>query len=449
MATFVVSAVALVPASYFLSKEPPRFRTSATILLETRPDRAPIFQELSPFRPLPVQLAILRSRSLAEGVVDSLPKASLKDLIENPYYVDYWLELKNAYRRFTGVEPEVESPQRRALKELQRTRVAFDSKGFGIVDIVAEASKSQVAVDIANTYIEVLLARTRSFNVDDARVSREFLEQQLAEVKKNLQASDEALRDFTAAHGGIKLPERSQAAVDRLSQTENALGEVEAGKKMVQARLAGLREKLEKQKGMPPPPVATPRGPPPPDVLRLRSQLAQLEGAVLDLRTKYTEEHPRIALIKDRIAEVQRQLGDAVKGTTPVTPDPGAVPPAERFNFAEQVIALETAFHSLDAQEEALRKQVETLRQSLSGLSRSESEYSRLVREAESNRNLHTLLSDKLTAARILEQGEMKVVKVIDPPGPPSPALNQKRLKYLALALLLAGVLGGGLPCWR
>ncbi len=449
LATFLGAALILGSSAYYLSKEPPRFRTSATILLEARPDRLPLFEEFSPFRPFPVQLAILRSRSLAESVVESLPKASLKDLIEKPYYVDYTLETKNAYRRLMGAEPEVESPQRRALKELQQARVKFDSRGHGIVDITAEASKPQVAADIANTYIEVLISRTRSFNIDDARVSREFLEQQLSDVKKNMAASEEAIRAFTAAHGGIKIPERSQATVARLSETENALDEIIANRKMVATRLAGLRGKLESQKrtssslptGPPPPPRAAP-----PEVQGLRSQLAQLEAALLDLRTKYTEEHPRVALLKNRIAEVQRQLGEVIKETTPLTPAMGAVPPAERVNFAEQVVILETSLYSLSAQEEALQKQAESLRQNLSGLSRSELEYSRLVREVESNRNLFAVLSDKLTGARIREQGEMKVVKVIDPPGFAIPAASEKRLKFLALALLLAAAFGAGVP---
>ncbi len=441
--TFLAAALVLGPSAYYLWKEPPRFRTSATILLEARPDRIPIFQEFSPFRPLPVQLAILYSRSLAESVIESLPHASLKELIENPYYVDYMLELRNAYRRLIGTEPEVESPQRRALKELQRARVGFDAKSSGIVDIVAEASKPQVAVDIVNTYIEALLARTRSFNLDDARVSREFLEQQLAQVKKSLRASEEELRTFTSAHGWITIPDRSQAAVARLSQTENALAEVEATKKIVQTRLRAFREKLETQKGPPPPPAPQPV---PVDLQRLRNQLTQLETTLLDLRTKYTEEHPRVRLIKDRIAEVQHQLGDVIKETTPLTPAPGAVLPGERVNFGEMVVALETALHSLSAQEEALRRQAESLRQNLSGLSRGEIEYSQLAREVESNRNLQALLSDKLTAARIREQGEMKVVKVIDPPGPPMPSVSEKRLKVLLLALLLAVALGGGVP---
>lgn len=121
----LLGVVLFMPVAYVMSKEPPRHRTVSTVLMETRPDRAPLFQEFSPFRPLDVQLAILRSRSLSEAVVESLPRNSVEDLVDNPYSVDYNLEFQNWIRRLRGEEVVVESPQRRALNELRNSRVRF------------------------------------------------------------------------------------------------------------------------------------------------------------------------------------------------------------------------------------------------------------------------------------------------------------------------------------
>lgn len=446
--SFLVAAVLLGPVAYYFANEKPRYRTSATILFETRADRLPLFQEFSPFRPLPVQLAILHSRSLAESVLESLPKASLQDLIDNPYYVDYGLRIKNAYLRLIRAEPEVESPRERALKELQNARVKFNSHGHGIVEMGAEASKPQIAIDILSSYIEVLLSRTRSFNLDDARVTREFLEQQVADVKRSLKESEEAIEAFTAGHGGIRLPEQNLAALARLSSAENALAETTSNRKMAEARLQELRKKVETQKSSSPASAAAPAAPRPvpPALQRLREQLARLEATLLELRMKYTDEHPRVILVRNQLAELERALAAVVRETTDVTPAPAAVPAAERVDFSEQVLALETFLHLLTAREEALRKQVESLRQSLGGLSRTEMEYSRLWRDVESHRNLYTLLSGKLTAARIREQGEMKVVKVIDPPGLGPQRFSKRGLAFAGFALALTLTLGAGVP---
>jgi polysaccharide biosynthesis transport protein len=439
--TFTAAIVLFVPAAYFLSKATPRYRATAVVLLEARPDGGPVFKEYSPFRPLPVQLAILESRAMAEGVLESLPKNAVRDLIDHPFSVDLVSTLHNTYLRLRGLEPEVQNPSRAALRELKNSRVKFTPTRDGIVEITADASEPQIAVDIANTYIEVLLSRTRSFNIDDAKTSREFLERQLAEVKKNLRYSEETLRAFNATHGGVKVPEQSQVTLARLGQIETSLAEVESNRKMLQTRVQALRDKAETQKrqAQAPAPAVSPPVVIPAEIQRIRGQLAQHEIALLDLRTKFTDQHPRVVLLKERIADLHRQLGDAVKETSP-TASAAAVPPAERVNFGEQLVALETAYHSVVAQEDALRRQGDGLRQSLSGLGRSELEYSRHVRDVDSNRNLHAILADNLTAARIREQGEMKVVKVIDPPSHPAPITSEQQLRFLALALF--GALG-------
>ena len=43
-------------------------------------------------------------------------------------------------------------------------------------------------------------------------------------------------------------------------------------------------------------------------VERMRVQLAQLKALLLDLQTKYTEEHPRIRIVNERIDEIVRSL---------------------------------------------------------------------------------------------------------------------------------------------
>jgi succinoglycan biosynthesis transport protein ExoP len=439
-----------IPVAYRMSHEPPRFRTSSTILMETRPEGIALFREFAPYRPLEVQLAILKSRGLSEAVVESLPRNSVEDLVQNPYTVDYMTMIQNWLRRLRGEEIVVESPQRRALNELRSSRLQFRPIGTtGIVEVSAEASQPRVAMDIANTFVEVLVSRTRSFNVEDSKTSREFLEQQQNQVGKQLGTAEEAMRQFTNARGGVRVPARHTEAVNRLTQMENTYAEVVANKNMAQSRLNALKTKVD---SMPPASVAMARSttaPPSaalPRIQRLRAKLQTLEAQLIEFQVQYTDEHPRVMSAKRQIADVQKELGDAVKETTPVPTASSNVPASDRSAFAETMAALETSTLSLNAQEEALRDQIANQKKNLTGLSRDELEYTRLATEVESNRRLHAMLSEKLSAARIREQGEMKVVKVIDAPSVPQPATNQKRVRFLGVALALALVIGLGVP---
>jgi capsular exopolysaccharide synthesis family protein len=457
--TTLAALVLLVPAAYVLSKEPPRYRTTATILIENKAGREPVFQEFTPNRPLAVQLAILQSRLLAASVVEALPKASLDDLLHNPYGHDYIGDLMDWIGRLRGKEPAAPTPQRRAVAELRRDRVKFTSGGggTGIVEISAEASQPQIALDIANTYIEVLLARTRSFNVDDAKSTREYLSQQAVQVSDALARNESALRAFTMARGGVQIPAKSAETAQRLSQLETTVAEVQANKNISQARLNTLRQKLEAMPASQPQSVnkSASTAPPPPPVnpanaQRLRSKLASLEAQMVEAKTRYAEDHPRIRSLAQQIGEVQRELGDAIKDSIPSSAGTGTGPLAvaadDRAAFAEMVTALETSVLSLTAQENALKDQMAIARRDLTGLSKDELEYRRLASDVETNRKLSTLLSDKLGAARIREQGEMNVVKVIDPPGFPSTAPNQRRMQFVGLALALALLIGLGAP---
>lgn len=446
---FLAAVAVFVPVAYRMSHEPPRFRTTATILMETRPEGVALFREFAPFRPLEVQLAILRSRGLSEAVVESLPRNSVEDLVQNPYTVDYTSVVQNWIRRLRGEEVVVESPQRRALNELRSSRLQFRPVGAtGIVEVSAEASQPRVAMDIANTFVEVLVSRTRSFNVEDSRTSREFLEQQQTQIGKQLNTAEEAMRQFTNARGGVRIPARHAEAVTRLTQLENTYAEVIANKNIAQNRLSSLKAKAD---AAPATSVAMvrPAGPPPaaaPRIQRLRAKLQALEAQLIEYQMQYTDEHPRVQTAKRQIGEVQKELGDAVKETTPVPTAGSTVPVNDRSAFAETMAALETSTLSLAAQEEALRDQIAAMRKSLTGLSRDELEFTKLASEVESNRRLHAMLTEKLAAARIREQGEMKVVKVIDAPSVPVSAANQKRMRFLGVALALAFVIALGVP---
>jgi succinoglycan biosynthesis transport protein ExoP len=437
--TSALTLALFLPVAYLMSKEPPRFRTSTIIFLESRAPSL-LFQEFSPGRPLPVQLAILQSGILAQSVIEALPRSSVEDLITNPYSQDYWLDFTNRIRRFRGLPPIVESPERRALTELRNARVGFNSLGgSGLVEIRSEASNPRTALDIANTYVEVLLARTRSFNIDDAKSTREYLSQQNAQVSESLHSSEKTFQEFTLMKGGIRLPDRVADIATRLNQLETTLAEIQANKNVNQTRLTALRAKLDAM----PAPAKSAKAAAPVETQRLRARLAGFEAQLSDASTRYTDEHPRIRLLRQQIVEVQRELGDAVKDSTAADlAGSTAVPEQDRNAFAEMVAALDTAVVSLSGQESALRDQIANLRKNLTGLSKDELEFRRLASDVETNRRLASMIQEKLGGARIRESGEMSVVKVIDPPSQPVPAINQKRLKFLGIALALALMLG-------
>lgn len=475
---FLVSFLPLAVAAYYASRKPPRYTASAMILLQVRPDRIPLLEEWSPRTPFPIQLAILQSQSLAASVLESLPKTAVEDLLKNPYHADYRLDLENFFRRLVGKELVVYSPQRRALQELQRSRVSFVPKDQGMVEIRAEASNPQVAMDLVNTYIDVLMARTRSFNLEDTRPAREFLEQQLAEVREDLKVGEETLAAFVRTRGPVI--DQYQATLIRLSSMEGSLAEIQEQRRILQRRLDAFVQKVDAQRSPAPPTktmiikreggmflvkrdggvfltnvpsaveTATETSAPPPSPMEaspfttLQNYLSHLESRLLELQGRYPDEDPQIVQVKEEIGDTRRKLLALLRERSEITSLQGALAPTERVDVANG--ALEAGLVELMAQEEALQTQIPVVKKTLSGLSTGQLEYSRLLGDLERKRRLQALLVENLTTTRIREQWGIQTVKVIDPPRLPLSSTSTWSPKPFVLAVGLALMLGLGIP---
>jgi capsular exopolysaccharide synthesis family protein len=154
-----------------------------------------------------------------------------------------------------------------------------------------------------------------------------------------------------------------------------------------------------------------------------------------------------------RVAQLARELP-----VVPLPKDPHGAQavlssPSERAEAQRQLAALQTEESALQAKVETLKGQTERLRRGLQNLSREEVEFSGLRRTVEANRNLFTVLSDKLMAARIREQGEAGFVRIFDPASFPLQPTQSKAQKLALMVLVLAGGLAFGvafgIEFWR
>ena len=231
----------------------------------------------------------------------------------------------------------------------------------GIVEIQAEASQPQVALDIANTYIEVL-ARP-----DAVLQCRRRARPPASSSSSRPPRSADALSPQREAPCGSS-PWRAAACrsrpehARRLSgcpSSRTTLAEVQANKNISQNRLAALKSKLESMPARPVPTKSTAAAAAAP--VNPATHPAAPRQAVEPRGTagRGAESATR-TIIRESVAQprrspsVQRELGDAVQGRRP--------PPIQRGGadvrrttgraFAEMVAALGDVRPSLAAQEE-------------------------------------------------------------------------------------------------
>jgi capsular exopolysaccharide synthesis family protein len=459
----------------------PLYVSTATINIDSSPfEQIPFFKEVPKKDNIAIHLALLRSRSLSEGVVEALPKESFEELVNNAQYTDYILALTNLVKRWLGKPPTVLGPQQRAVAELQNARMEFVQPPLtpGIVNIKGTASGPRVAMDMVNTYIQLLLSRTRNANQEEARKAREFLEQQTQQAKSSLVQAEEVATKFEQQKGRIKLGAQTELDLVKLSQTENALAEAQASREVMVARIAGARQSLDqaktkeakrsteaqskgKDEGAP--------GPDPRTVETLarfnafkvaQDNLARLEAKLAAMRDRYTEVHPLVQTTQEEVTREQARVAQLARDLPVVAPinesrSPRAIPAAssERTEIERQLATLETEDATLQAKVETLKIQVDRQQKNIRSLSKEEVEYSSLHRTVEASRNLLTVLSDKLMTARIREQGETGVVRIIDPASFPIQPSQSKTYRLALMALAMAGGIAFGaafgIEFWR
>jgi polysaccharide biosynthesis transport protein len=462
---FLGVAIPLLVVVYYTNS--PMYVSTATISIEPSVfEQLPFMRELPRRDTIASHMVLLKSRSLTLAVIEALPRESFEELLTESQYTDYLLLLKNTIKSWLGKPLTVLSPQERAIAELQKARMEFTAskEAANVFIISATASKPRVAMDLVNTHIQVLLNRTRNVDQDDARRSREFLEQQYQQVKESLARNEESMTNLQQKKGRSLLGGQTELDLVRLSQLENVLAETQANRQILSARIEGLRKSLDQArskearvskensgKGD----EASGASLAAENLTRVNAfkaaqdQLAKLEAKLAALREHYTEAHPLVQVTQDevtrqqaRIAQMARQLPAAPSAKEPSGSPMIPTSPSELSDAQAQLATLQRESGDLQAKEETLNLQIARLRNNLRNLSQEEVQFGNMRRSVEASRNLMTVLSDKLMAARIREQGEPGVIRIVDsasfPPQPSGSKTQQLVLMVLGLAVALA-----------
>ena len=426
------AAIVLPTLAWTLVAMEDTYEASATLFITPEKSDPVFLKEFVTPEATALYHVILRSRSLAQGVIESLPKESRDELSRRMGVSDYLLIAMNQVRRWRGQEVVVYSPTELAIRELQEARMSFNIGRDGTVTVTAMAYSPRVSVDLANTYVEVLLTRSSQFARQQARGTRELLENLLTQANNNRTEAEDALRKFQSQSGSsIKLPDESRGDMMRLAQLESQLVDVQVSRDIAQHRLAYL--KGDKRSGTAIDATAQP----------LRERLAQMEGRLAGLNEKYTEQHPLVLSTKAEIQETQERLKGILQGTQ--SPRPGGatmLKPMENAALSKQMADLEVEMISLQVREDSLQQRANRIKRNMSVLGAKEMEYIGLARGLDNQSRLTNLLAEKLTAARIGEQTHIRGIQIVDPaslPRQPSPKQQQK-----LLLLALVGGLGFG-----
>ena len=419
MALAIVAAV-VVLALVFTMLDTPRYTASSSVQINDQSDEvlgskfegnvAPP-SDWDTDRFLNTQLDVLRSRTLAQRVVNAL-------------------DLANDQRFFAAMEagPDVANERegvRRALAiTLLRSGAEIELKrATRIAAIGFTSADPEMSVRIANAYAEEFIQQNLQRRFDSSAYARTFVSEQLDEARANLENSEAALNEYARSAGLIRTRDAfAPTARDAEAGTMTSSSLLQYNEAAIRAREARIaaQSRWDAVRGSPAlasqPVLANPT------VQSLMTRRAELESELQAARARYLSGHPAVARLEADLAGVSSQLQRSAQ---------------------EVRQSIQAEYRAAAAAEERLQGQVEQARGATLQEQERSVRYNVLAREADTARTIYEGLLQRyreLNASAGISSSNIAIVdQATAPERPSSPNLPRN----LALALLIGMALAG------
>ncbi|MFO0993364.1 MAG: exopolysaccharide transport family protein [Hyphomicrobiales bacterium] len=304
-----LTIIATVLAIAYVSTQKPRYTTQALVLVDsletpfdrTQPDATapkPAMDE----RDVLSQVSVIESRDLGDRVVRTLK------LQENPEFdalASSGLGIISRLRIALGFgeDPRNKTPEQRALARYDSMLSVYQIPLSKVIAIQYSANDPKIAAEVANTLAETYVTSTREAQSEPTNRAREWLAQQIDELRKKVAESESAAEEFRAKAGLLKGAETTLSAQElselnsQIVLAESARSEAEAKARQIRAMLAsdgvvdGSGEVLNSAL-----------------IQRLREQQVVLNRNLAELSVRYLPNHPRIIAARSELASLDRQI---------------------------------------------------------------------------------------------------------------------------------------------
>jgi polysaccharide chain length determinant protein (PEP-CTERM system associated) len=313
------------------------------------------------------------------------------------------------------------------------------SNNFAIRYNDSDPRRAQAVVQsLLDTFVEDTLGMKRT----DVTNARRFLESQIKEYERRLTESENRLADFKRENLAM-LP---GDGADFFGSLQNAMANV----RLLQGRydqLATRRDELRRQlEGEDPSMGSAAYGMSDP----IDMEIAAIQSQIDQLLLQYTEKHPNIQSLRDRI--VQLEALKTSGGTSPSAGAgldggaAGAMNPIYQ-NTKMAIGATEAEMAEVRSQIGNQQNQIEQLRGAIDRIPQVEAELKRLDRNYDVNKRQYDSLVQRLESANISTEAEQTAdsvkFRVVEPPVVPLAPIGPNR--FLLSTLVLAASLAAGL----
>lgn len=355
------------------------------------------------------QYGLLRSRSLAERVIENLGLASSDESL-----------------KVLGVEPPAmkgtaadQAARRRAaaLEAIQENLSVSPIRGSRLVAVGYNNPNPDVSASIANGFAENFIQSNLDRKFESSAYAREFLEERIAQTKDRLESAERELVAYAADQQIINVNEPGAGGSSigaAQSLTSNNLVAINAALAEARAARVAAEERWRSASGsalMTLPDVLQN-----PTIQRLSEQRAVLSATYQQKLSVYQPDFPEMVQLKAQIDEADGQI-ESLAGNI-------------RSSIRSQ-------YEIATSQERSLQAQVSALTGDVLDLRDRSVQYNILQRELDTTRTLYDGLLQRYKEVSVTGGVTANNISIVDRASPPEKPSKPNLLMNMAMAMLL------------
>lgn len=318
-------------------------------------------------------------------------------------------------------EGETPLNRERVLEQLEKKIVLKPAGGTNFYSIEYRNASQEAALKVVETLLSIFMESTKNNQARDTQQALDFVDDQIAISKRQLEETENALKDFKIANINV-MPNLAQDYVSRSADAQRELQvaklelrQVVNARAALQRRLSGVPETYTAGDAVDP---LTPRVPSETET-RLQAAHARLD----DYLTRYTDAHPDVVNTRRVIQDLERQLQRERSGAAKADGRRSTAAVLPNRLFQELSVALadaEAKVAASSARVSEAETRVAQMRELAKTVPAVEAKYIQLNRDYESNKRNYEQLLARRAAAQMAgsmeENSGAREFRIVDPP---------------------------------
>jgi succinoglycan biosynthesis transport protein ExoP len=265
---------------------------------------------------------------------------------------------------------------------------------------------------VANAHARSFIFQSLESKFQLTGEARDFLQNEIARVERELAASERALSDFRREHAVVSLDDHENATAERLTDLGRRVTDAEAARIAAEAEYRLVQNRASDSL----PSVLTN-----PLIQGLKQEVSKLEVQYAEQAQVFIPSSPQVKEIDAQLKRAQGRLAREV---------------------AQAVAGIQSAFLAAQAKEQKLREQFQLQQDAVLNLKDLSGQYIKLDQAVTTTRALHATLLQRLQETDVVKGAQLSNATVVDPAERPLMPSQPDVPFNLTFGLLFGGGLG-------